>query len=123
MELSTLCQGSSCNTYFMCIDGLQTPETLCPSGHLFNSVTGSCDRPHLVACPKEDYNGILESISITEEYHSYCAQKLRDGTVGFRNEGEYFPVHGVCGGYGICHEGVLEINYCTGSIFIFRFEY
>ena len=52
--------------------------------------------------------------------HSYCAQKLRNGTIEFINEAESFSID-VCGGYGICDHGKLEIYYCPGKIFIFDF--
>ena len=76
-------QGSSCNTYFKCVDNRQGAEIVCPSGYLFNSATGGCDQPHKVACPKEDYEGILRPVSITEDYHSQCCEKSGYGYAKF----------------------------------------
>ena len=61
--------------------------------------------------------GLVTKIEPGSNWDLFCARRLRNGSIEFVNEAEIVSLDGICGGYGICHHGQLEIQYCPGNVF------
>ena len=97
------------NRFAQCHDGIISNEQDCPSGLIFDSQKAICALPDNVACPKEDYLGLRQPLLNYEKLDSSCAFEWRNGSVQFLNENKEITKEGICGAYGTCFEGELQV--------------
>ena len=111
--------GDSCDKYWLCYQGQESPTMSCPGNDLvYNPIVKTCDLKENSVCPGDDLRGHIDRNMIFPELvvHSTCGNRQRNGDYVFLKDRDAFMTLDLCGFKQSCNnEGKLTISQCPNG--------